>query len=86
MLISVDQKRGKCATILPSIFQERDRIQFWDKVFINSKEFMSGYIATTIDILTEETCLNDLRVLEMKEDVKNIFCTAKLVEKVRMIL
>ena len=47
---------------------------------------MSGYIATTIDILTEETCLNDLRVREMKEDVKNILCTAKLVEKVRMIL
>ena len=47
---------------------------------------MSGYIATTIDILSEETCMNDLRVREMKEDVKNIFCTAKLVEKVRMII
>ena len=80
------QKWNNCATILPSIFQEKDRIQFWDKVFINSKEFMSGYIATTIDILKEETCMNDLRVREMKEDVKNILCTAKLVEKVRMIL
>ena len=86
MSISVGQKWGKCATILPSIFQEKDRIQFWDKVFINSKEFMSGYIATTIDILKEETCMNDLRFREMKEDVKNIFCTVKLEEKVRMIL
>ena len=47
---------------------------------------MSGYIATTIDILKEETCMNDLRFREMKEDVKNIFCTVKLEEKVRMIL
>ena len=80
------QKWDNCATILPSIFQEKDRIQFWDKVFINSKEFMSGYIATTIDIIKEETCMNDLRVHEMKEDVKNIFCTRKLEKKVRMIL
>ena len=47
---------------------------------------MSGYIATTIDIIKEETCMNDLRVHEMKEDVKNIFCTRKLEKKVRMIL
>ena len=53
---------------------------------MNSKEFMSGYIATTLDILTEETCMNNLRLHKMKQDVKNIFCTVKLEEKVRMIL
>ena len=51
---------------------------------------MSGYTIATLDILTEETCMNDLKVREMKEDVKNIFCTVtnpiqKLEEKVRMI-
>ena len=50
---------------------------------------MSGYIATTIDTLylpKEETCINGLRVREMKVDVKNIFCTVKLEKKVRIIL
>ena len=51
---------------------------------------MSGYTVATLDILTVETCMNDLKVPEMKEDVKNIFCTVtnpiqKLEEKVRMI-
>ena len=57
---------------------------------MNSKEFMSGYTVATLDILTVETCMNDLKVCEMKEDVKNTFCTVtnpiqKLEEKVRMI-
>ena len=90
MSISVGQKWGKCATILPSISQEKERIQVWDKLLVNSKEFTSGYTVATLDILTEETCMNDLKVREMKEDVKNIFCTVtnpiqKLEEKVRMV-
>ena len=82
MSISVDlQTWGQCATILPSIFEDKDRIQFWDRVFINTKEFKTGYIATFLDVLT---C--DLRVRKMKGNPKNIFCTKKLREKVRVIL
>ena len=82
MSISVDLRTwGQCATILPSIFEDKDRIQFWDRVFINTKEFKTGYIATTLDVLT---C--DLRVRKMKGNPKNIFCTKKLREKVRVIL
>ena len=62
-----------------------------DKLLLNPKEFMSGYTVATLDILSEETCMNDLRVREMKEDVKDIFCTVtnpiqKVEEKVRVIL
>ena len=35
MSISVGQKWGKCVPCIPCISQEKDRIQFWDKVFIN---------------------------------------------------
>ena len=91
MLISVDKKRGKCATILPSIIQEGERILFGDELVENPKEFMSGYTFATLDILTEETCMNDLKVREMKEDIKNVFCTVtnpvqKSEEKVWVIL
>ena len=62
-----------------------------DKLLLNPKEFMSGYTVATLDILAEETCMNDLKVWEMKEEVKNIFCTVtnpvqKVEEKVRIIL
>ena len=48
---------------------------------MNTKEFKTGYIATNLDVLT---C--DLRVRKMKGNPKNIFCTQKLREKVRVIL
>ena len=50
---------------------------------------MSGYTFATLDILRENVCVENLKMRNMKDDVKNILCSTtnpiqKTKEKVRI--
>ena len=42
---------------------------------IEKKEYMSGYIMASVDILTEQKCMESLHMRKMKDKIKLTFCS-----------
>ena len=42
---------------------------------IEKKEYMSGYTMESLDILTEQKCMESLHMRKMKDKIKHTFCS-----------
>ena len=69
----------RCATILPKSENHRKVEEKSQKrgIFskIEKKEYMSGYIMASVDILTEQKCMESLHMRKMKDKIKLTFCS-----------
>ena len=69
----------KCATILPKSENHRKVEEKSQKRGTFSKdekkEYKSGYIMESLDILTEQKCMESLHMRKMKDKIKLTFCS-----------
>ena len=69
----------RCATILPKSENHRKVEEKSQKRGIFSKdkkkEYISGYIMESLDILTEQKCMESLHMRKMKDKIEVTFCS-----------